>query len=346
MSIRSRSHTALAPLAATLAGLVLAACQSIPDVSNWTQSTKDVTAAVNEGFQASARINGDLARRTDPELSKNPDFVDVSKRYGAVAAAIATRADDYEVLFGAVSDYSASLNAIAKAAAGSQATVDAVAGSLQTLVGSLGVTSLAGPGFELMKGVANEVIQIKAAGDFAEAVEKADPYIGEIAALLTKDLQDLERTVAQSKDEALRAALEEPRKKDLEYYRPLVLRRSVLQAKIGAALAPPPATPGAAVTTTSLIDVNDAPELAKIDQYLADADSWHAPFQAELDRALAARASAHELSVQTRRAVVAWRSAHASIASAVKERRLPDSGRLAALGVRIRDLVTDIQANQ
>ena len=63
----------------------------------------------------------------------------------------------------------------------------------------------------------------------------------------------------------------------------------------------------------------------------------------ELNHDLAARAKSEELVIQTGRAVAAWRASHASLAAAAEERRLPESGRLAALAVRIRDLVADIK---
>lgn len=40
-----------------------------------------------------------------------------------------------------------------------------------------------GAGFELGKTLANEVIKVKAARDFGDAVQKADPAIGQISDL-------------------------------------------------------------------------------------------------------------------------------------------------------------------
>ena len=324
--------------------VVLAGCQTIPDISVWSQATKDVTGAVTEGFHTAAGVNGDIARRLDKVLQNTPEFSDPAKRYASVAQALGARANDYEKLFGAVTDYSASLAALARASDNSQQTVDAVTGSLNQLVGAVGGTSLAGAGFELGKLLASEVIKIKAAKDFGEAVQQADPVIGRVSDLLVADLADLQRTVGVTKDEAIRAAIEVPRKKQLEYRGALERRRVELQVTIKGAVAPGPATPGAPLPpTTSLLNANDAPELAKLEQYLRDSDAWYTPLKDELDRALAVRAKSEELVMLAGRAVAAWRASHASLAAAVKERRVPESGRLAALAVRIRDLVTDIR---
>ena len=110
------------------------------------------------------------------------------------------------------------------------------------------------------------------------------------------------------------------------------------------AVAPDRPGPGAALPpTTSLLNAGDAPELARVEQSLREADVWFKPMQDDLDRALLVRAKSEELAIQAGRAVQAWRSSHASLAVAVKERRIPESGRLAALAIRIRDLATDLK---
>ena len=167
---------------------------------------------------------------------------------------------------------------------------------MNQLVGAVGGTNLTGAGFELGKSLTNEVIKVKAAHDFGEAVQKADPVIGQISTLLIDDLADLQRTVTESKDETIRVAIEDPRKTELEYRAALVRRRTHLQLAVAGAVAPgpPPAQ------TTSLLKADDAPELAKIDQYLRDTDTWFIPMNDELNRALMVRAKSEELTVQAR----------------------------------------------
>jgi hypothetical protein len=41
--------------------------------------------------------------------------------------------------------------------------------------------------------------------------------------------------------------------------------------------------------------------------------------------------------------VQAWRASHASLATAVRERRLPETGRLVAIAIRIRDVVDEMK---
>ena len=329
---------------ACVVATMVAGCQTIPDISSWSQSTKDVTSAVTEGFQSAAGVNGDIARRLDTVLDTKPEFSDPAKRYANVAQALGGRANDYEKLFGAITDYSAALAAIARARANSQETVDAVAGSLNQLVAAVGGTSLTGAGFELGKTLANEVIKIKAARDFGDAVRKADPVIGQISELLIADLADLQRTVGVKKDAVIREVVKEAHEKKLDYRAALESRRDELQAVIAHAVAPKRATPEAPLLpTTPLLNVNESPELAKVEQYLRDTETWYTPMKEELDHALAVRAQSEELVIQTGRAVAAWRASHASLAAAAEERRLPESGRLAALAVRIRDLVVDIK---
>jgi len=316
---------------ASLISVSVAACQSIPDVSGWNQATKDVTGAVTMGFNNAANVNGDVARR----IGETPAFADQANRYLEVAKALTTRANDYEKLFGAISDYSGSLASIARAAENSQKTVDSVAGSVNQLVGALGGTSLAGGGFELGKVIVVEVIKIKAAHDFADAVQKADPVIGQIAELLVKDLSDLQRAVSITKDEVIREAIEKPNESRLKYRSALERRRTLLQATVAAAITPP--------QTGSLLNSDAGIELARVEQSLRDADAWYKPVRDDLDHSLQVRAKSEELVIQTGRAVQAWRASHASVAAAVKERRIPETGRLVALALKIRDLASELK---
>ena len=316
---------------AAIVGLALTGCQTIPDISTWNQATKDVSSAVTTSFGTAADVNGGIAGRLDAVAQDQPAFSDTAKRYSKAATALRNRANDYEQLFGAISDYSSSLAALARASENSQQTVDAVAGSLNQLVTAVGGTALAGAGFELGKTLGNEVIKVKAAHDFGDAVQKADPAIGQISELLIKDLADLQQTVGATKEEAIRAVVEEPHKKDLDYRRALLKRREALERSVAA--APP---------TTSILDVKDAPELVKVQQLLQDTDSWYKPMQDELNSALAVQRKSEQLVTQTSRAVSAWRDSHASLAVAVKQRRLPEAGRLAAIAVRIRQLTAEL----
>lgn len=313
--------------------MLLAGCQTIPDISAWNQATNDVTSAVTQGFQTSASINSNIAQRLNKVAESKTEFSDTAERYKKVSQALSARADNYEKLFGAISDYSSSLAALARTADNSSKTTEAVAGSLNTLVNAVGGTPLVGAGFELGKLLVSELIKVKAASDFADAIQKADVVIGQISDLLIKDLVDLQRTTGITKDEAIRAAIETPHEKQLEYRGALERRRSDLQAKIREAIS----------QRKSLLEVSETLELAKVEQYLRDTDSWYVPYKGELDRELAAKAKSEELVVQTTRAVEAWRASHASLATAVKENRIPESGRLAALAVRIRSLMEDIK---
>lgn len=314
--------------------LVLAACQSIPDVSAWNQATRDVTAAASGGFQAATDLHADIGQR----LGADPALADAARRYNAVAASLAARTADYEILFGAIADYAGALAAISQASDRSDKTVAAVAGSVNQLLGAVGGTALAGAGVELVGAVASEVIKIQAARDFAEAVERADPVVARIADLLTADLADLGRTVGDSKAVALRVAIELPLLDRLAYRRALERRRADLQALVRGVVAPASAQP-----TASVLDSRDLPELARVDQLLRDTDGWYLPLQSEIDQALKTRDTTLALTVQAGRAVAAWKSSHASLAAAVRERRLPESGRLAALAVRLRELAADLR---
>ena len=316
-------------LPALVAVLLLSACQTIPDVSAWNQATRDVTGAVTGGFQAAAGVNSDIGRR----LQGLPGFEDPAQRYARAAAALDQRAADYETLFGAIADYAGALAALSQASGNSAKTVDAVAGAANQLVGAVGGTALAGAGFELGKALAGEVIKIKAARDFADAVERADPVVARIADLLTADLADLGRTVGDAKPAAVQEAIELPHAKRLEYRAALERRRAVLQATVRTALGPVAGRPD-----RSLGDVVEAGELRQVEQLLRETDSWYLPVQAELQKALKQQEATLALAVQADRAVQAWRSSHATVAVAVRERRPPESGRLAALAVRIRAL--------
>lgn len=323
---------------ALLLASALAGCQSIPDISAWNRATQDVTGAVTTGFHAAAQVNGDLSVRL-AEIS--PEH---AGRYADAAKVIGQRAVDYEKLFGAIADYSGSLAAIARASDKSADTVDAVAGSVNQLVAAVGGTALAGAGFELGKLLASEALKVKAAQDFGEAVQQADPVIAQVADLLVKDLADVQKTVGASKDVAIREAVQAAYKDRVKYRFALVRRQADLQARIAREIAPDKAGPNdPPPPTASLMTVGDAPELARIEQYLRDADAWYQPMQAELDRALLVRTRSEQLIAEAARAVVAWKDSHASVAAAVRQRRIPETGRLVSLAIQIRDLAAELK---
>jgi len=323
---------------ALLLAAALAGCQSMPDIGAWNQATKDVTGAVTTGFHTAAEVNGDLATRLAV------DFPEIAKRYQGAADTIGQRAVDYEKLFGAIADYAGSLAAIARASDKSADAVNAVAGSLNQLVSAVGGTALAGAGFELGKLLASEAIKVKAAGDFAAAVQQADPVIAQVADLLVKDLADLQNTVGPTKIEAIKDAVRAPYKDRVKYRTALVRRQAELQASVARAVAPDKAAPGdASPPTVSLMKADDAPELARVEQYLRDADAWFRPMQEETDRALLVRARSERLIIDAGRAISAWKASHASVAVAVRERRLPETARLVSLAIQIRDLAAALK---
>lgn len=336
-------------LPALAAALLLSACQTIPDVSGWTQATRELSGAVGSGFQVAATVNGDIGRRLalQAEAAQPPDEAAAAAalRYREAALQLDKRSADYDTVFAAMADYAAALDAISKAADNSGKTVDAVAGSLNQLVGALGGTALVGAGFELGKLLAGEVIKVRAAKDFADAVERADPVVARLADLLAADLADLGKTVADSKDEAIRQAVRLPHANGLRYRRALERRRVTLQQAVAATVAPaaPPGSAGPAPTAALSGVADAASELVRIDQALRETEAWYQPMQAQLDQALKHRASTAALAAQTGSAVLAWKASHATLAAAVRERRLPETARLVALAQRIRGLVADLK---
>ena len=323
---------------ALLLAAALTGCQSIPDMAAWNQATKDVTGAVTTGFHTAADVNGQLASRL---ASTSPAY---AKRYQVVAAIVGQRAVDYEKLFGAIADYSGSLAAIARASDKSADAVNAVAGSLNQLVSAVGGTALAGAGFELGKLLASEAIKVKAATDFAAAVQQADPVIAQVTELVVKDLADARATVADSKVEVIRTAIELPYEPRLKYREALVRRQAALQANIARVIAPGKLVPSDPLPpTVSLLSADDVPELARVEQSLRDTDSWYRPLQSEVDQALEVQAMTQKLLVDAGRAVVAWRESHASVAAAVRERRMPETARMVSLAIQIRDLAAALK---
>ncbi|MEJ8849553.1 hypothetical protein [Variovorax rhizosphaerae] len=309
--------------------MLLAACQSIPNLSSWDRSTRDLGTAVAQGFDAAASVNADIGNRL-----KNVDDKDLAaygERYSSAARDLTKSSQTYEQVFGAMADYSASLAAIAAASANSSNTVDAVSGTLNQLVSVVGATPLAGAGFELVKLFASEAIKVKAASDFSSAVRAADPVVEAVCTLLKNDLASLRKTL-EFKDETIIATYSLPYDDRLEYRTALMKRRAALQKTIRNA-----------ATNESLSSVPETSEIQKVDLLLRDIDSWYVPFRQEVDQKLAARAKSEELIVQTIRAVDAWRASHASLAAAAQAKRLPEAAYLATLAIRIRELGTDIR---
>ena len=323
---------------ALLAGLLLGGCQTIPDVSGWNQATQSLSTSVVGGFEAAAALNQDIGQRLDSQSTFKPQ----AQGYLEASVALAKGGEAYGLLFAAMADYSASLAAVSKASAGSSATVDAVAGSVNQLLGVVGVAGLAGTGFELGKLVASEAIKIKAARDFAEAVERADPIVARVADLLASDLDDLGKTVGGTKREPIIAAYNLAERDRLDYRRALVARLAALQAEVGSQVQPA-GLPGAARTTAPLPDKGAAEELQRVERLLQATDSWYLPLQAAIDRALKARAGTAALVAQARKATLAWKASHASLAAAVREKRPPDTAHLLSVVTRLRELVADLK---
>jgi hypothetical protein len=312
-----------------LAAWLLTACQTIPDLSAWDRSTRDVGTAVIDGFYSTAGVNADLAARL--RRIDDPALLDRATQYAAASKVVSDRAEDYETLFGAMADYSASLAAIAKASANSDENVEAVAGSVNQFIGALGGTPLVGAGFELGKLLASEIIKVRAARDFASAVQAADPIVGSVCDLLLKDLASAKAVLA-TKEEPIRTAISLPFEDRLKYRTLLEKRRTTLQTTVRNNSP-----------DTSLSQVPEASEIQKVDVLLRDTDTWYVPLAKDIDQALITLSRTEQLIVQTSRAVGAWRASHASLAVAIQQKRAPESAKLAALAVRIRDLAAEIR---
>ena len=323
---------------ALLAGLLLGGCQTIPDVSGWNQATQALSGSVVGGFEAAAALHQDIGQRIDSQ----PGFKPQAQGYLDASAALARGGEAYGLLFAAMADYSASLAAVSKASANSSATVDAVAGSVNQLLGVVGVAGLAGTGFELGKLVASEAIKIKAARDFAEAVERADPIVARVADLLASDLDDLGKTLAGTKREPIIAAYNLAERDRLDYRRALVARLAALQAEVGSQVQPA-GLPGAPRSTAPLPDKGAAEEMLRVERLLQAADSWYLPLQAAIDRAQKSRAGTAALVAQARKAALAWKASHASLAAAAREKRPPDTAHLLSVVTRLRELVADLK---
>jgi hypothetical protein len=138
-----------------------------------------------------------------------------------------------------------------------------------------------------------------------------------------------------------------PHTKNLDYRSALLQRRNELHTAIERTVWPRSSNPeDPRPPTNSTLNLAEASELANVERFLREADSWYAPMSREIDLVVETRAAAEQLAVQTRRAVSAWRDSHASLAAATRERRLPESGRLAALAVRIRDLAAELKSKK
>jgi hypothetical protein len=326
----------LTPALAT--ALALSACQTMPDVSGWSRAAQALSGAVVGGFEVAAALHQDIGQRLDAL----PNFRPEAQRYLLAAAALARRGDDHGRLFGAMADYSTSLAAVSRASAGSAQTVDAVAGSLNQLLGAVGAAGLAGAGFELGKALAGEAIKIQAARDFAEAVERADPVVARVADLLADDLADLARTLGEAKVEAIRIAYERPEVDRLDYRRGLAARLAALQAEVLAQVQPD-ALPNAPRRTGPLPDKGAADELARVERLLLASNDWYKPLQAAIAKAQKTRADSAVMVAQAGKAVLAWKASHASLAAAVRDKRLPDTAHLVATVTRLRELVAAVK---
>lgn len=328
----------LCALPALCAALLLGGCQTIPDTGAWNQATQALSTSVVGGFEAAAGVYQDIGQR----LEGRTEYKAQAKGYLDAAAELSRRGEAYGLLFDGMADYSASLAAVSKASANSSATVDAVAGSVNQLLGAVGVAGLAGAGFELGKLAASEVIKIKAARDFAEAVERADPIVARVADLLASDLDDLGKTLAGIQREPIITAYRLSETDRLDYRRALEARLAVLQAEVGSQVHPA-SRPGVPRTTAALPEKGAAEEMVRVERLLQAADSWYLPLQAAIARAQASRVGTAALVTQARKAALAWKASHASLAAAAREKRPPDTAHLLSVVTRLRELVADLK---
>ncbi len=322
--------------------IFLLGCQSIPDISSWTQATKSVTSSATTAFQSAKDVNDGIATRLSS--TTKPELRSIADRYEVAAKYIGERGAMYEQLFSAISDYSESLELIAKASDNSQKSVDAVAGAVGQFVQTAGIAfaPISAPIGDAIKVLANEVIKIKAAQDFGSAVQKADPIIGQISGYLVQDLESLKKTVGSTKEISILEAYESRYAKELEFRRALERRRVDLQSAIRSGVTV--ISVGGSTTSAPISTVQSASdELLVVEQHLQATDTWYKSLQNEISIALLKVKKTNDLIDESIKLVKVWKDSHESLAIGIKARRAPDSARLAALAVKIQKIVNDIE---
>ena len=288
-----------------LSVVILSGCRT-PDLRPFRDSTVKIHRSVVE---AQEYYTAELERLEEyaPEASK-PDLQKEFKRFSTNWTARIEVMD-------AILKYSASLAAVAGAPDQAKAGLQGLKQSVQ----ELGVA--AGPYAPAIQGGTELFTELKfladnlaAARQLKKAVLATDPSMQKLAQLLASDFARMRRTLELS-HRSINNWIDGRRSVEIDA-RQTVENNVITRTK---EMKPRLNDPQWAV---AVADFNR--EMVEAKHYLAEADKWYLPHQAEVKRAREQLAARISLLRDTERALAQWGAAHGALAKALQNNMAPD----------------------
>ncbi len=289
---------------ACLAGL-MSAC-TLPSLQPFAESTAQIHAAV---------------LKTDTDV---PVLLREANKADAAAEMDRHLALRVQAMNG-VLKYAESLAHITAAGQTGTQAAGKVADSLNGLLGAIKVAPLAGEAVSLVAMAYGYVAQVRAASAFSEAVERADPAVQGIAAILDKDLRALEDLLLQMRIPLSdRVINRTPENVALQDFRNGLERE---RRRLEKALDP------------ATLNADSAKRVQDIAMLIEQTRERWEPLRAE-QRAVVARVDGQiALMKKTRQALGEWAAVHGELAGTVKAGLRPNTAVLYSIASQIQKLV-------
>ena len=288
----------------TLFALLLAGC-ALPNLKPFADATATLHAAVVENNANVLRTYIDIGQ---------PQQADQS------AAQLAIRV----AAMRAVVEYSDSLALIAAAGNSGGDSAAKVAGALDGFLGALSAPALPSNYVALAKSLYGAVASVRAARDFADAVERADPAIQGMATILAADLQDTERILMSALVPMERRLTQEisDNKQVVDYRKQLEKRRREIEKDM--------ATP---------FDRSKFDELRQVNALIDMTRDRYDPLMAKVEDIRHKNVAQIMLNMKARDGVKQWAAIHAGLAISVRQGLPPNIRLLTTTATEIRDIL-------
>ncbi len=288
---------------------------------------QDSTARIHDGVVEAQGLYSAELERLAPFVPDSSELAKQGKRFSTNWQARVA------VLDGMV-EYAGSLVAVAGAPGKARAGLDNVAQSLKEL------SVAAGPYQAAVEGgtdIALELVdlanRVRAARQIQKAVRLTDPDVQRVAHLLVLDFSKL-RFALEQNQRSIKNLMDAPLSRRLDARQAvenkMIERNGVLQEKLGGP-----------DWETAVAQFNRETEEAR--KYLADANNWYVPHQAEVQAAQRQIADHIRFLRDTESAIVQWGRAHKALAQAFETGLAPDWTLLKQSAARIERSVEKIR---
>jgi len=269
-----------------------------------------------------------IGSATVSELSR----VDIE---GASAASgdLAKAWQERERTFSALTSYANSLEAIVTAGQSGAASANALADAVSQLAKTANIIQ---PGAGEAGSVVTQtavfvyewIAKARAAASLEKALAAVQPAVERVSEIMGEDLKDIDSLVRVA-CRAQTDALKQKNQAGLGYREQLIETHETLMGSMNRALA----------NGRKPSELTETGELKRVEELLAEADSWYGPLEAQLEAISDRQQVARQLVAETQSALKDWAVAHGQLLAAVRVKRLPSVAELSDAAERIRELV-------